>query len=325
MAKSVGDKIGQAEYATLYTEVSNILGTPANVTNSTNAYGWNLTPASSNTAVGDKVTAADWNNLRTDIITAYEHIANSTTTSPAIATLSAGNQITATQYNNMETISAFNYANRFTAHSTHLTSTTGLTATLTSTWNGTKTLSITATWTSLNHKLQFWNAGGIFRFSFSGANSSGSDKDEDWLGALNGFGTVDIIATGNSTTGPSSVLYIDRGAYYLFGNSDSSTIRSMIRMDLADVNPSYTQYDESYMRVRGYHVSDTQMTFELQVIDADVGDQQPSNDPSDPDRIPGPGVDEDVTVDVTGTLTVLTPNSNIVSVAAPTFTSGGWV
>ena len=133
MAKSVGDKIGQAEYATLYTQVSNILGTPANVTDDTNAYGWNLTPASSNVAVGDKVTAADWNNLRTDIVNTYDHISNSTTTSPAIATLSAGDQITAAQYNNMETISAFNYANRFTAHSTHLTSSTGLSATLTAT------------------------------------------------------------------------------------------------------------------------------------------------------------------------------------------------
>jgi hypothetical protein len=315
MAKSVGDKIGQAEYATLYTEVSNILGAPANVTDDTNAYGWNLTPASSNVAVGDKVTAADWNNLRTDIVNAYDHIANSTTTSPAIATLSTGDQITAAQYNNMETVSTFNYANRFTAHSTHLTSTTGLTATLTATWNGTKTLSVTATWTSRDHKLQFWNAGGIFRFSFSGANAGAGNKDQDWLGALNVFGTFDIIATGNSTTGSSSVLYIDRGAYYLLGNSNSSTPRTLIRMNLADVNPSYTQYDENYMRVRGYHVSDTQMTFQLQVVDADTGDQTGT----------GPAVDEDVTVDVTGTLTVLTPNSNVVSVAAPTFTSGGWV
>lgn len=310
MAKSVGDKIGQAEYATLYTEVSNILGAPVNVTNDTNAYGWNLTPASSNVAVGDKVTAADWNNLRTDIVNTYDHIANSTTTSPVIATLSAGDQITATQYNNMETVSAFNYANRFTAHSTHLTSTTGLTATLTSTWNGTKTLAITATWTSLTHKLQFWNAGGIFRFSFSGANAGAGNKDQDWLGALNGFGTADLTATDVSTTGPASTVYTTRDAYYII--SEAGTERTLIRMDLADVNPSYTQYDENYMRIIAYHVSDTQMTFKMQVIDADVGED------------PTFGIDEDVTVDVTGTLTVLTPNSNVVSVAAPTFSSGGW-
>lgn len=312
MAKSVGDKIGQAEYATLYTQVSNILGTPVNVTDDTNAYGWNLTPASSNVAVGDKVTAADWNNLRTDIVNTYDHIANSTTTSPVIATLSAGDQITATQYNNMETVSTFNYANRFTAHSTHLTSSTGLTATLTATWNGTKTLSVTATWTSRDHKLQFWNAGGKLRFSFSGANAGAGNKDQDWLGALNGFGTADITATNFSTTGPASTVYDTRDAYYLFGNSNASTIRTLIKMDLADVNPSYTQYDENYMRVRGYHVSDTQMTFQFQVVDADVGEDATF------------GVDEDVTVDVTGTVTVLRPNSNIVSVAAPTFTSGGW-
>jgi len=315
MAKSVGDKIGQAEYATLYTQVSNILGTPANVTDDTNAYGWNLTPASSNVAVGDKVTAADWNNLRTDIVNTYDHISNSTTTSPAIATLSAGDQITAAQYNNMETISAFNYANRFTAHSTHLTSSTGLSATLTATWNGTKTLSITATWTSKTHKLQFWNAGGIFRFSFSGANAGAGNKDQDWLGALNGFGTADLTGNSVSTTGPASIVYDTRDFYYYLGNSDASTIRTMIKMDLADVNPAYSQYDENYIRVRAYHVSDTQMTFQLQVVDADTGDQTGA----------GPAVDEDVTVDVTGTLTVLTPNSNVVSVAAPTFSSSGWV
>lgn len=313
MAKSVGDKIGQAEYATLYTEVSNILGAPANVTDDTNAYGWNLTPASSNVAVGDKVTAADWNNLRTDIVNAYDHIANSTTTSPAIATLSTGDQITAAQYNNMETVSTFNYANRFTAHSTHLTSTTGLTATLTATWNGTKTLSVTATWTSRDHKLQFWNAGGKLRFSFGGSSAGVGNKDQDWLGALNGFGTFDITATGNSTTGPSSVLYTTRDAYYII--SEAGTERTLIRMNLSDINPSYSQYDENYMRITAYHVSDTQMTFKMQVVDVDTGDQTGT----------GPAVDEDVTVNVTGTVTVLRPNSNIVSVAAPTFTSGGWV
>ena len=33
---------------------------------------------------------------------------------------------------------------------------------------------------------------------------------------------------------------------------------------------------------------------------------------------------KDITVDVTGTITVLTPNSLAVSVAAPSFSSGGW-
>ena len=314
MAKSVGDKIGQAEYATLYTEVSNILGTPVNVTNDTNAYGWNTTLASANVAVGDKVTASDWNNLRTDIVNTYDHIANSTTTSPAIATLTAGDQITATQYNNMETISTFNYANRFTAHSTHLTSSTGLTATLTASWNDTKTLSVTATWTSRDHKLQFWNAGGKLRISFSGANAGAGNKDQDWLGALNGFGTADLTATNVSTTGPARTVNTTSEAYYLFGNSDASTIRTLITMSLADVNPSYSQYDENFMTVTAYHVSDTQMTFQLQVVDVDTGDQTGT----------GPAVDEDITVDVTGTITVLTPNSTAVSVAAPTFSSGGW-
>lgn len=310
MAKSVGDKIGQAEYATLYTEVTKILSTPADVTDDVNAYGWNTSFESLNKSVGDKVTAADWNALRNDILEAYEHITNFTTPTPNIDALSVGDDITATQYNNMETVSAFNYANRFTAHSTHLVSTTGLTATLTATWNGTKTLTITATWASKTDKLAFWNSGGIFRFSWSGSNSSGSDKDEDWLGALNGFGTADVTATNVSTTGPASTVNTTRDAYYIIGQA--GTEQTLVRMDLADVNPSYSMYDENYMRIRAYHISDTQMGFKMQVIDADVGENATF------------GIDEDVTVDVTGTLTVLTPNSNAVSITAPTFSSGGW-
>ena len=314
MAKSAGDKIGQAEYNALYVKVTQVRGTPADVTDDTTAYGWNITGSALSRVVGDKVTAADWNNIRTDIINAHDHITNSTSTSPAIAVLSAGDDITASQYNNMETISDFNYTNRFNAHSTHLSSSTGSTATLTTTWNGTKTLSITAAWTSKTHKLQFWNAGGIFRFSFSGANAGAGNKDQDWLGALNGFGTADLTGNSVSTTGPASTVYDTRDFYYYLGNSDASTIRTIIKMDLADVNPAYSQYDENYIRVRAYHVSDTQMTFQLEVADADTGDQTGT----------GPAEDEDVTVDVTGTLTVLTPNSNVVSVAVPTFTSGGW-
>ena len=311
MAKSVGDKIGQAEYATLYTEVSNILGNPVNVTDDTNAYGWNLTPVSSNVSVGSKVTAADWNNLRTDILNAYDHIVNSTTTSPTIATLSVGDEITAVQYNNMETISAFNYLNRFTTHATHLTSSSFF-STLTDAWNGTKTLSVVCTWPSLTEKLAFWNAGGILRFSFSGANSSGSNKDADYLGALNGFGTADLTARDFSTTGPAGTVYTTRDFYFL-KNDNNAQDRTLIRLDLSDVSPSYTVYDENYIRVLARDTSSTQMTFKFQVVDADVGE--------DPEF----GIDENVNTDVTGTLTALTPNSNIVSATAPTFSSAGWV
>lgn len=314
MPKSAGDKIGQAEYATLYTEATNILGTPVDVTDDANAYGWDQTSVSSNVSVGDKVTAADWNNLRTDIISAYEHITNSTSPSPAISLLNAGDDITATQYNNMETISTFNYTNRFTAHSTHLTSATGLTATQTATWNGQIILDIVATWSSLNNKLAFWNAGGIMRYSVSGANSSGSDKDEDWLGALNGAGTTDLKANGVTTTGPANTVNSTRDFYYLYLNQ--TVAQTLVQLNLSDVNPAYSVYDENWLRFNATDTSDTQMTFTITVNDVDTGDQTGL----------GPPEDEDVTVDVTGTLTVLTPNSNVVTgIETPTFSSGGWV
>jgi len=311
MAKSVGDKIGQAEYDALYVKVTQVRGTPVDVTDDTTAYGWNITSSAISRVVGDKVTAADWNNIRTDIINAYDHITNSNSTSPAIAVLSAGDDITASQYNNMETISDFNYTNRFTTHATHLTSSSFF-STLTGAWNGTKTLSVVCTWPSLTEKLAFWNAGGILRFSFSGANSSGSNKDADYLGALNGFGTADLTATDLSTTGPAGTVYTTRDFYYL-KNDNNAQDRTLIRLDLSDVNPSYTVYDENYIRVLARDTSSTQMTFKFQVVDADVGED------------PTFGIDEDDNTDVTGTLTALTPNSNIVSATAPTFSSAGWV
>lgn len=313
MAKSVGDKITANDFLLIEDTAEAILGNAQDVNNDTSAYGWRYDLNSTNTplVVGDKIEAARWNSLGNKILDAYEHITNSRTPSPSIPTIAVGSEITVAEYNNFETIHTFNNDNRFTAHSTHLTS-SAFTSTLTTAWNGTKTLSVVCTWPSLTEKLAFWNAGGIFRFSFSGANSSGSNKDEDYLGALNGFGTADLTATDFSTTGPAGIVYTTRDFYYL-KNDNNAQDRTLIRLDLSDVNPSYTVYDENYIRVLGRDTSNTQMTIKFQVVDADVGED------------PTFGIDENVNTDVTGTLTVLTPNSNIVSATAPTFSSAGWV
>ena len=301
MAKSAGDKITELDYNTLQNNIEVIMGTPAGSTETT-ATGYNQTLLSSQISVGNDVTAAQWDNLRTDITKAYTHQFGS---APTITNVTTSNKITATIYNQYESLitTVSGDPNRYTiaaAPVAQFTIVTGQTATLASGWNGTQIHQFTATFSSSNERRAFFNAGGAIRINLSLAYTGTEAKTLDWKTMMSDLGTVKFNYK-ETTYGSSSVDTT--------GNYDvTTTTWNQIAVENG-TNP----YSENDITIQVRQNSNAQLEFRVLLREDDAGDRPV---PSPPPPY-GPLVDENVKGTTTSTITIIKPNGSNVSVPAP--------
>jgi len=296
MAKSAGDKITELDYNTLQSNIAVIMGTPAGTTDTT-ATGYNQTLSSSQVSVGNKVTAAQWDNLRTDITKAYTHQFG---TAPTITNVSDATKVTATIHNQYESLitTVSGDPNRYTLGSGQSTTSTGQTATLASGWNGTQTHQFTATFASSNERRAFFNAGGSIRMNLSLAYTGTEAKTLDWQTMMSDLGTV--VFNYKQTTG---------GGGSTIGNYDATATFQTIAIENG-VNP----YGENDIAIQVKSNSSTQLEFRIILRDDDAGDRPV---PSPPPPY-GPLVDENVKGTTTSTVSIVRPSGSNVAVPAPT-------
>ena len=296
MAKSAGDKITELDYNTLQSNIAVIMGTPAGSTDTT-ATGYNQTLTSSQVSVGNKVTEAQWDNLRTDITKTYTHQFG---TAPTITNVSTSTKITAAIHNQYETLitTVSSDPNRYTIGTGQFTTVTGQTATRASGWNGTQTHQFTATFASANERRAFFNAGGSIRFNLSLAYAGSEAKTKDWQTMMSDLGTV--VFNYKQTTG---------GGGSTIGNYDATSTFQTIAVENG-VNP----YSENDIAIQVKSNSTTQLEFRIILRDDDTGDRPV---PSPPPPY-GPLVDENVKGTTTSTVSIIKPNGSNVSVPAPT-------
>lgn len=296
MAKSVGDKITELDYNTLQSAINVIMGTPAGSTETT-ATGYNQTLSSSQVSVGNIVTEAQWDNLRSDISRAYTHQFG---TAPTITNVSLDTKVTATIYNQYETLitTVSGDPNRYTLGTGQFSTVTGQTANLAAGWNGTQTHQFTATFASANERRAFFNAGGSIRMNLSLAYTGSEAKTLDWQTMMSDLGTVSFNY--KQTTG---------GGGSTIGNYDATSTFATIAIE-SGVNP----YAENDIAVQVRSNSSTQLEFRIILRDDDTGDRPV---PSPPPPY-GPLVDENVQGTTTSTVTIIKPNGSNVSVPAPT-------
>jgi len=315
MAVSQYATIGESEYTTLRNSVVNILGTPSGSWSSGSVgttAGYNETITAPSVSPGDKITAAQWNALTNDITAIYTHITNG---GAGLTTVNSDNKITAAIYNAMETAQTYNNTNRNTVHPDQLASSTGTTGSLTATWNGSQYHAFRMTFGSTNEKKAFFNAGGKLRFTASGSAGS-STKDLDWRDIANSFGNNEITNLGMTTSGSGSVEVAQsgptyRGWWYLDGQALNSSVK-LFRIDGANIAGNAV-YNENFIEVYFRKQSNLIYQFWYQFNDADAGDQQGG-------FLPGPANDENVTTNMSTSVTLFTP-SGAVNVSAPTFSA----
>jgi hypothetical protein len=291
----VGTNILALDYNNIQSKISQVLGVGSGT------YGYNQTVLSSQVSVNQKITAVQWQNLYTDLISARGHQtgANETgnLTYPTTSTTIKESDRAAyqTYVNTIDT-------NRLvTPPSGQATLETYATGTRTAAWNGTITHTVILTFADANTARSFFNAGGNIQISGSEAPDTSNLKNNSWQTMLNNMGTVKMTYNGTTNTGSGTGVTTTA-----IGYQQLTTSAQLIFQKLTE-QPTYSpnQYD-IYANVNG---TGSVVTFSIQFQDQSAPG--------------GFGVDEDITGTLTSLVQGYRPSGANVSITAPTASSSG--
>lgn len=301
MAVSVGNTIGEAEYTTLRSNMLTVMGTPSGT--GANAAGYNESVASGAVNPGDKITAAQWNNLKDDITRAFTHQTGAAPASPALVTVDTDTGITAAIHNDFETVVNFikDAANRFTLGSGQSTTTSARSRTATN-WNGTIIHDVTFTWSSANEAKAFFNAGGFLRFSSSLSYTGSESKTLEWKKMLS---DASVVALNHISA------YKETGTLGTISNDDGYYDINTTERELYVQNNSANPYSENRYKILARAITNG-LRVRLVYEDNDAGDQTGT----------GPAVDENVQGTLTSAFSYIQPTGSAVEVSAPTIATG---
>ena len=199
---AIGDIITAARYNNLQSRVATILGTGSG----DDGYGQTLN--SNQVGVSTNITASHMSTLYTDVANGRVH---QTGTAPSeIAIITQGSTILDSDTVNKKGVAQFENLTttleneKFQIHSSQATAEAAKTAQYSSAWNGTLVHLLDVTFSSADHRRQFFNAGGEIRFASNITYLGSSAKTIDWMGMLVNMGTVKMGYTSTAATGSGS-------------------------------------------------------------------------------------------------------------------------
>ncbi len=303
MAAGVGQLIQNTDFNSIRATVSSVMG------QNTNGYGQAL--ASSDVTVGSTITAAQWINLRTDLVKARQHqIGSSVGTSTAVdgrnlVLPASGLQITEALRSQFANMASTVQTNRYSVDTDNvggqLSLETLVTGTRASNWNSVLTHTVTITGATsgdgaASNLRYFFNAGGTFNISAS--ITTGTAKNNAWNTMFSQMGTFVMNYTATSYTGSSATSYS-------IGFEDLTTSNQLIGEKLA---PAGAYAENRYFIYARKSADNTQVIFQIEFRDNDAGD---------------PNFDEDVQPTLTSIVAQNRPSGGNVSVSTPTATQSG--
>lgn len=196
---TVGKIIESTDYNLIRNKIIAVLSTGG--TNPTTGlsdptFGYGQAPQSSAVAIGDKVTKAQWDNLRWDIYNCHYH---QTATAPSIQIVTTNTKIQSTILN-YETFADTTISNRTTVNSANLapeggTSSTGATTSRNFSWTSLVTCVVTVNFANANNARYFFNTGGRIRFASSFVKSINNPQNVAWENLLSTVGTQSFGGT----------------------------------------------------------------------------------------------------------------------------------
>ena len=200
MAVTVGQTIGEAEYTTLRSGINLVMGTPTGT--GTAAAGYNQTTTTAPAvSPGDKITAANWDALRSDVTKAYTHQVGS---APTLTNVGVSTGITKAIHDQLETVVNFvkNANNRFSMASNQKTLVSlSYFPDGTQDWNGTLIHDVNLVWPNANTAKAFFNAGGNIGMNTSLGYSGDEAKTLDWQSIVEDAGPIVLGANGVTRPG----------------------------------------------------------------------------------------------------------------------------
>ncbi len=323
--KNDGDTIYAADYNNIQSATQFLLG--AGLADS----GYGQAVGSSQVAgppTSTKVTVAQWNALRTDLLKIRQHqtgVDESANLTVPTTSLTINNEF-ANEYKN--------YANTCNTNRLVIASNQGTETNLftpaerTSSWNGKITHTVTITFADSNQARYYFNAGGQFRFSASRSGGDATDKNSSWTTLLSDMATITFGSSGTTYSGSGANTVATSTGWYQLTTSDQTVF---VKPAAAGV------YNENEYRIKvRKNANDNTATilyFTIEFDDVDSGDQRPYNPSTPPGPgadgtgSPGPGQDEDVNTGsgavLTSTVKIFRPTGSNVEVTAPSFTQSG--
>ena len=285
---AIGDIITAARYNNLQSRVATIMGTGSG----DDGYGQSLN--SSQVGASDVINATHMSTLYTDIANGRVH---QTGTAPSqIAVISSTDTILDSDTINKKGVAQFENLTttleneKFQIHASQATAEATTSATYTSNWNGTLIHLLNVTFSTSDHRRQFFNAGGEIRFASNITYLGSSAKTIDWMGMLVNMGTIKMGYTSTSSTGSGSGSTV--GFHDL--TTAFQTLFTKSGTDLYAAN-NYT--------LKAKLVGTTQVQFQAEWNDANTGN---------------PNYDEDVLGTLNSTMTQLRPTGTYVELPTPT-------
>jgi hypothetical protein len=261
----VNTAILATDYNTIQSNVNNILGIGSG------DYGYGQSVTSSQVARTNRITVAQWNALRTDLLKARNH-QTSVDESGTLTVASTTTRIREADRLAYSTFSNLITTNRLvTPPSTQASLTTLQTVTRTSPWATTISHQVTITFLSENDSRFFFNSGSSIKFSSSMTGYSAGISllvNQSWATLLANMGIISFNAYSTTASGTGTAQAI--GFYNL------TTTNQLVFTKLVEAGNQYTpnQY-ELYVRKSGNSIVFTP-TWSY-VSDGNYGNFEPAN------------------------------------------------
>lgn len=299
MAAGVGNLVEATDYNSVRTTINSVFGP------TTDGYGQTLDSAA--VSAGNTITAAQWDNLRNDILRCRQHQTGAT---ESLTDVSSSTNIQESVRSDYATMAAACVTNRYALGAGQFSIESGISSSRAGNWNVSLSHTVTVSFANNNQFRYFFTAAGEIRFSASRSGAASTTKDTTWDNMFSGMGTISMNYTATSCSGTGTTSSI--GAF------DLTTSDQQIFQKDAPAGA----YSENYYRVsaRVDNATPTAIIFTIIFVDADTGGPASTPAPgSTPGTPPGPVVDENVTGTLTSTVAQLRASGANVSVTGPTY------
>lgn len=296
----VNTNILASDYNSIRTTINDVFGA------TTDGYGQALA-SSAVTANVSIIYAADWDNLRNDILKCRQHQTGNSETLTDVDSSTVVTEAVRAAYASM---AADCTTNRYSIGAGQYSIESGVSSTYSSNWKNSLSHTVTVTFASNNQFRYFFNAGSTIRLSASRSGAAASTKDTAWDTTFSGMGTVSMNYTSTTCSGTGTTTSI--GAFDL-----TTSDQQVFQKDA----PSGA-YSENYYRVsaRVNNATPTAIIFTILFVDADAGGPASTPAPgSTPGEPPGAVIDENVTGTLTSSVGQLRASGANVSVTGPTY------
>jgi len=184
MSVSAGGLIYGSDYNGVQTTISTVLST---------YYGQNVASSQISNPTTTKITAAQWQALYTDLLTAYNHQngTNGSLTYPSTSKTVLASDFNAYQAMGNNCLTNFtNFYSGYSASAAFCSKTQAGGWGVNTAGNATATHTVTVVFASNAAGQYYFNTGGQIRFTAGLSSSNGSAKDTSWVSMLSHMGTI---------------------------------------------------------------------------------------------------------------------------------------